>query len=75
MFSLREKLWYLIKEGVVTPLDPCPVGLSTHVDLHHGFDVIPRQLTGLDDPNTDLKDKQYHGILSYSDQKYLGPKT
>lgn len=46
---------YLIKEGVVSPPDPCPVGLFTHVNLHHRFDVVAGQLTGLNDPNTNLK--------------------
>lgn len=53
----RRCLEYLIKERVVPPLDPGPVGLSTHMDLHHGFDVVSRQLTGLDDPNTNLRGK------------------
>lgn len=52
-----EEYGYLIKEGVVSPLDPCPVGLSTHTDLHHRLDVVARQLTGLNDPNTDLKEE------------------
>lgn len=51
----RRSLEYLIKERVVPPLDPGPVGLSTHMDLHHRFDVVSRQLTGLDDPNTNLR--------------------
>lgn len=46
---------YLIKEGVVPPLDPGPVSLSTHVNLHYRFDVVSRQLTGLDDPNPNLR--------------------
>lgn len=54
----RRSLEYLIKERVVPPLDPGPVGLSTHMDLHHGFDVVSRQLTGLDDPNTNLRKKK-----------------
>ncbi|TNN74622.1 hypothetical protein EYF80_015169 [Liparis tanakae] len=53
---------YLVKEGVVPPLDPRPVGLSTHVHLHHWFDVVARQLAGLDDSDTDLKDVKHHRI-------------
>lgn len=49
---------YLIKERVVPPLDPGPVGLSTRMDFHHGFDVVARQLTGLNDPNTYLREKK-----------------
>lgn len=48
-------LEYLIKEGVVPPLDPGPVSLSTHVNLHDRFDVVSRQLTGLNDPNPNLR--------------------
>lgn len=48
----------LVEERVVPPLDPGPVGLSTHVDLHHRFDVVPRELTGLNDPNTNLREKK-----------------
>lgn len=56
------KCQYLIKEGVVSRLDSRPVGLSTHMNLHHWFDVVARQLTGLDDSDTDLKVLQYqHG--------------
>lgn len=47
---------HLIKEGVVSLLDPRPVRLSTHVDLHHWFDVVSRKLSGLDDSDSDLKD-------------------
>lgn len=48
-------LEYLIKEGVVPPLDPGPVSMSTHVNLHYRFDVVSRQLTGLDDSNPNLR--------------------
>lgn len=47
---------YLIKERVVSLLDPGPVGLVAHRDLHHWLDVVARQLTGLDDPYADLVD-------------------
>lgn len=47
---------YLVKERVVSLLDPCPVGLVAHRHLHHRLDVVTTQLTGLDDPNTDLED-------------------
>lgn len=63
-------MWeYLIKEGVVSPLDPCPVGLSTHINLHHRLDVVARQLTGLNDPHTNLKEMKFtdeHPILTRS---------
>lgn len=52
---VRVKWEYLIKEGVVSSLDPCPVGLFTHTDLHHWFDVVAWQLTGLNYPDTNLK--------------------
>lgn len=53
----RRSLAYLIKERVVPPLDPGPVGLAAHMDLHYGFDVVSRQLTGLNDPNTNLRER------------------
>ncbi len=59
--GLRVK--YLIEEGVVSPLDPCPVGLSAHINLHHWLDVVARQLTSLDDPDTNLKDKEKKNYL------------
>ena len=38
------------------------MGLAAHVDLHHGLDIVSRQLTGLDDPNSNLRDKLKHRI-------------
>lgn len=65
----RRSLEYLIKERVVSPLDPGPVGLSTHMDLHYGFDVVSRQLTGLDDPNTNLRKKNKTDQLSQNQRE------
>lgn len=46
---------YLVKEGIVSPLYPCSVSLSTNIHLHNRFDVIPRELSPLYDPDTDLR--------------------
>lgn len=61
---------YLVKEGVVPPPDPGPVGLPTHIHFHHRFDVVTGQLTALDDPHTDLEEditgfsvSVYHKVL------------
>ena len=47
----------LIKVRVVAPLDPCPVGLSTHVDLDHRLDVVSGKLAAFYDPDSDLLGK------------------
>lgn len=49
-------LSYLIKERIVSTLDSCSVSLAAHMNLHHRFDVVARQLSGLNDTNTDLED-------------------
>lgn len=52
--TVKVMTHYLIKEWVVSPPNPSPVGVSTYVHLNHWFDVVARQLTALDDPNTNL---------------------
>lgn len=68
----RRCLEYLIKERVVPPLDPGPVGLSTHMDLHHRFDVVSRQLTGLNDSNTNLRAKKTEQLSQNREQLHSG---
>lgn len=45
---------YLIKKWIVSPPDPCPVGLSTNTHFDYWFDVIPGQLPTLDDSYANL---------------------
>lgn len=50
------ELWrdYLIKEGVVSSSDPGSVGLSAHIHFDNWFDVVSRQLSALNNSNTNL---------------------
>ena len=47
-------MFYLIKEWVVSSPGSGSVGMSTHTHFDHRLDVIARQLTTLNNPNTDL---------------------
>ena len=56
-FLLDEELLgggHLVKVGIISSSDSCPVGLSTHIHLHHRPDVIARKLSTLDNPDTNL---------------------
>lgn len=45
---------YLIKERVISSSYSSPVRLSTNIHFHHWLDVVARQLSPLDNPNTNL---------------------
>jgi len=51
---------YLVEVGVVSSPDARPVGLSTHAHLHHRLDVVARELSTLDNTNTDLEKRREH---------------
>ena len=53
-FSFVAMDHYLIKERVVSSSDSCSVGLSAHIHFHNRLYVVARQLSTLDNPNTDL---------------------
>ena len=57
LLSLIVKVYvthYLIKEGVIPSSYSSPVGLSAHICFHHRLDVVARQLSTLDNSNTNL---------------------
>lgn len=45
---------YLIKERVISSSDSSPVAVFTHIHLNHWLDVVARQLSALNNPNTNL---------------------
>lgn len=81
--KVRDQLWisigcgiflwthYLVKKGVISSSNSGPVGLSAYIHLNHWLDVVARQLSTLDNPNTNLH------IASNSEAAeqtiYLGP--
>lgn len=44
----------LVEERVISSSDSGPVRLSTYIHLNHWLDVVARQLSTLDNPDTDL---------------------
>lgn len=52
--NMRWWTYYLIKVWIISSPYSSSVSLAASIHLHHRFDVVPRQLSALDDPNANL---------------------